>query len=114
MIVSVMGRENYKVDTLIFDGFLVRKNKDYKLHDFLIENKHLTPLEHICKAINVEDSNISINVGGYDYTLPSSLLGTLSFQTSKYFTWEMIWTRQYKGFYTYRHMLEDNNSIYDY
>ena len=65
------------------------KNKDYKLHDFLIENKHLTPLEHICKAIDVvQDSNFSINVGGYDYTLPSSLLGTLSFQTSKYFTWE--------------------------
>ena len=70
--------------------------KDLKLHDKLIENGHLSPLEHICQCLTEEEYQASIKTVGF-YNGRSVI--------------EEGWCSNLKGFKSYRYMVE--NGIYE-
>lgn len=70
--------------------------KDIKLHDKLIENGHLSPLEHICQCLTEEEYQASTKTIGF-YNGRSVI--------------EEGWCSNLKGFKSYRYMVE--NGIYE-
>ena len=69
--------------------------KDIKLHDKLIENGHLSPLEHICQCLTEEEYQASTKTIGF-YNGRSVI--------------EEGWCSNLKGFKSYRYIIE--NGIY--
>ena len=86
---------------------------DFRLADKLLESGHLSPLEHVAKCVSTNSRGIKA-VALNSLVLDSSpalanLLDNHTYyekDTNKYY-----WTRQYAGFYTYRHHIEDRLPI---
>ena len=84
-----------RLSYMTFDGE-IDYEKDLKLHDKLIENGHLSPLEHICQCLTEEEYQASIKTVGF-YNGRSVI--------------EEGWCSNLKGFKSYRYMVE--NGIYE-
>lgn len=82
-------------------------DSDLNLYNSLVKDRHLTPLEHVAKVVRVneDDDLYFIDRYGEEYNVPAELIGNFSLTNNK----SLVWTRQYKGFYTYRHIIEDRN-----
>lgn len=86
-----------RLSYLTFDGEIDYK-KDIKLHDQLLENKHMSPFEHCARAMSLDEIeffkkaslNIINNVHGQEVTIKENYLG---------------WCDNFKGFISYRHLL---------
>lgn len=80
--------------------------KDYELFKKLLIERHLSPFEHVAIAVNP-----GLKTGNWmiDYTfetLPPGVLKTIGHNSD--ISDKMLYTRNYRGFYTLRHALEDN------
>ena len=85
---------------------------DLRLHDILLKDTHLTPFEHI--SLCMPEAEVMLSGIGHDsdigYSIPGPLIGTLLMDNnSKERYGAILYSRQFKGFYTYRHMIEDGN-----
>jgi thymidylate synthase ThyX len=70
---------------------------DERLYDRLLIDGHLTPFEHVGLVLETVDSD--------DVSRLRGLSGCIAFDHT---TETMVYTRQFKGMYTIRHMIEDN------
>jgi hypothetical protein len=81
---------------------------DVELFHRLKGSGHLSPFEHVAKAIPSADLGIFSYTYGYAIQLPEGLRDKLYLLDDDS---KVLWTRQYSGFYTYRHHLEDGVSL---
>lgn len=85
--------------------------KDFELYDRLWSDKHLSPFEHVAKAVDNESDNTvwfyDNHVDIRDY-LPDKLQDYLFFDEYQN---KFKWTRQYAGFYTLRSHIEDGAGL---
>ncbi len=83
-----------RLSYMTFDGE-IDYEKDIKLHDKLIENGHLSPLEHICQCLTEEEYQASTK--------------TIGFYNGRIIL-EEGWCGNLRGFKSYRYIIE--NGIY--
>lgn len=81
---------------------------DFALADKLLESGHLSPLEHVAKAVWVNACGVNYLIGHSSTALANLLRNHVYYEKT---TEQYHWTRQYAGFYTYRHHIEDNLAI---
>lgn len=82
---------------------------DCKLANRLLNDKHMTPFEHIAKVIDNDNNLLTFNWEGEQIYLANSKLLRCLFYDPKDHV--IRWSRQFSGFYTYRHHIEDDVSI---
>jgi thymidylate synthase ThyX len=85
---------------------------DLRLHDSLLTSQHLTPFEHVAMCLPVADLMLSglSHDSDIGYSIPEALNGTLLIDNKSQEKYgNILYSRQYRGFYTYRHMIEDGN-----
>lgn len=80
--------------------------KDIQLFNRLLESRHMSPFEHVAMCVdNTKDYEVNEGHHTVKSFLPASLHKFLSLKTAD--NDSFTWTRNYAGFYTYRHQLED-------
>ena len=94
--------------------------KDFKLFQDLVSQKHMTPLEHCAKVVDNEQ-DIVLNAEGTTVNVRSFLPQNLQdylFINDTNIRGELLpidnrfrWSRQYAGFYTFRSHLEDGVEV---
>ena len=80
--------------------------KDKGLYETLLQSRHMTPFEHLAISVPTEDSAI-LRIEQLPYKtfeLPPQLKERLFLHKA---TESLLFTRQYRGFYTLRSMIED-------
>jgi thymidylate synthase ThyX len=78
---------------------------DFALADKLLESGHLSPLEHVAKCVSARCITMYDLVYECSESLANLLLNHVHYDKDSDL---MYWTRQYAGFYAYRHQIEDN------
>jgi glutaredoxin-related protein len=86
----------------------VSYESDFALADSLLQNGHLSPLEHVAKCVSTNTLMMSSLEGDCSPALANMLANYVHYDPV-YMRYN--WNRQYSGFYTYRHHVEDNTNI---
>jgi thymidylate synthase ThyX len=86
----------------------VSYESDFALADSLLQNGHLSPLEHVAKCVYTNTLMMD--------SLKEECSPSLANMLKNYVHYDPVymrynWNRQYSGFYTYRHHIEDNTNI---
>jgi hypothetical protein len=91
------------------DTPVIDYEKDIKLHDDLLVNKHMSPFEHIGRAMTTEEyvENIKGKVLVNDY---SSDRKSIQYKDAYIREKNLGWSRNLHGFIQYREIVEQNNN----
>ena len=94
---SLAARTSY---TVIEDEKEIDYSKMIELHDKLIELKHLSPLEHCARAMTEDEYHQ--NIKGHVDTVQKTVNWKDYFPSKE----SLGWCRNFKGFISYRHIIE--------
>ena len=93
-----------RLSYMTFDGE-IDYEKDIKLHDQLLESKHLSCFEHCARAMNNDEYNTFIKG-----ILSLSEIGTdiAYYEKDRDQTDNFGWCNNFKGFISYRYLIDNN------
>jgi thymidylate synthase ThyX len=77
---------------------------DLRLADSLLQSGHLSPLEHVAKCVQVHTITMSELSDRCSESLENLLMNYVHYDKNSGL---LHWNRQYAGFFTYRHHIED-------
>ena len=86
---------------MTFDGE-IDYEKDIKLHDMLLENKHMSPFEHCAKVATTKEyyNNVRGEIKE-EYDQDDNIKALI-------WTDKAGWFNNFRGFIPYRYLIEDN------